>query len=84
MSDCEERINALKIDLINLVSDVIMESTDIEVKTNIATAIAEYLERRDNRLLACDGPARDTLEGCEMALRDVYLIATGKPPVNEI
>jgi hypothetical protein len=43
-------------------------------------AIREYLEVRDNQLLARDGPAQDTLEGCELALRDVYLIATGKEP----
>lgn len=43
-----------------------------------AKKIARYLEIRDNRLLASDGPARDTLEGCEKALRDVYCIATGQ------
>jgi hypothetical protein len=43
-----------------------------------AKKIARYLEIRDNRLLASDGPCRDTLEGCEKALRDVYLIATGE------
>lgn len=47
---------------------------------NRAKKIARYLEIRDNRLLASDGPARDTHEGCERALRDVYLIATGQKP----
>jgi hypothetical protein len=42
--------------------------------------IARYLETRDNRLMAQDGDCRDTLEGCEKALRDVYLIATTGSP----
>ena len=45
-----------------------------------AKAIVDYLELRDTRLSANDGPARDSHEGCEKALRNVYLIATGKAP----
>lgn len=40
--------------------------------------IIKYLELRDTRLAAQDGPVRDTHEGCEEALRRVYEIATEK------
>ena len=52
--------------------------------TTRAENIARYLELRDVRLQAQDGPCRDTHEGCEQALRDVYLIATtGKTEEGE-
>lgn len=47
-----------------------------------AAKIRDYLEIRDNRLMARDGSCRDSHEGCEKALRDVYLIACGKEPEN--
>lgn len=47
-----------------------------------AQKIARFLEQRDNELLASDGPCRDTLEGCEKALRAVYLIATTGSPAE--
>ena len=45
-----------------------------------AKQIARYLELRDVRLQAQDGDCRDTHEGCEQALREVYLIATTGQP----
>lgn len=36
--------------------------------------IRDYLELRDIRLMASDGPCRDSLEGCEKALRIVWLL----------
>jgi len=45
--------------------------------------IRSYLELRDTRLLCSDGPARDTHEGCEAALRDVYLMLIGEAPTHE-
>jgi len=38
--------------------------------------IIQFLRDRDDQLMVNDGPARDTHEGCELALRKVYLIAT--------
>lgn len=46
-----------------------------------AAAIRNYLEIRDNRLQAGTF-CRDTHEGCERALRDVYLLACGEQPEN--
>lgn len=46
---------------------------------NNTPEIRNYLETRDNRLQAGDS-CRDTHEGCERALRDVYLMSCGKRP----
>lgn len=53
------------------------------IEMDRAKRIRDYLELRDVRLLAQDGPARDSLEGCEQALRDVYLMACGKEPETD-
>lgn len=50
--------------------------SDVETPMN---AVRNYLEIRDNRLQA-GTTCRDTHEGCEQALRDVYLLACGEKP----
>lgn len=47
-----------------------------------SVAILEYLGRRDYRLKS-GSIGQDTLEGCEKALRDVFLIASGHDPEHE-
>jgi hypothetical protein len=42
--------------------------------------IKEYLERMDNALIHRDGSAELTHAEAKAALRDCYLIATGKQP----
>ena len=52
----------------------------IEVIHDRADRIRKYLDTRDGMLSASDGPAQDTHEGCEKALRDVYLLSRGQEP----
>lgn len=47
-------------------------------QTNAANKVKDFLITRDNQLLASDGPCRDTHEGCERALREVYLMVGGQ------
>ena len=42
--------------------------------------IREYLERMDDALLARDGSCELSHDEAKLALRDCYLIATGKKP----
>jgi hypothetical protein len=49
-----------------------------------APDIKEYLERMDDRLLARDGSAELSHEDAKKALRNCYLIASGKQPEFDI
>lgn len=53
-----------------------------DVKAARLDEIIGMLIARDNRLMANDGPAQDTLQGCEDTLRQVYLIATTGSPLE--
>lgn len=80
--DRKQQIAKLRAELADLLVEDIMEASDDEIRMDPGYRIKTYLDRRDDALLGCDGPARDTHEGCERALRDVYLIACGGKPEN--
>lgn len=63
-----------------LVGEVLAEEFEDLPDDPLAQQIAKHLEHRDTVLMARDGSCRDTLEGCEKALREVYLIATTGSP----
>lgn len=85
------RVKAEFTDNIRKVADTIASLlTQLEADRVRIEALEKGLERmrgylvvRDNRLLASDGPARDTLTGCEIALRDLWLAVNAALGIDE-
>ncbi|MEM7006234.1 MAG: hypothetical protein AAF498_10165 [Pseudomonadota bacterium] len=61
--------------------DLMASRIGVEVLHEKLHEIRKYLWDRDTRLMAQDGSCRDTLEGCEQALRDIWLKVEDLPPL---